>query len=235
MGKPTSILIGAALILLGVLALISSPVLSALGLSVGILALRMWPLIVAGVGLFFVVPPLLVRGRRSRGALFIPGFPILMTGTLLCLASIFDAWGIWAWLWPLEILALATGFLFAAIYMRVIWLLVPAIIIGLNALVFQFCAVTGLWGAWSVLWLIEPLSVGLALLVVGAATQRAGLSTAGIVLCCMAGVALVGMTIILTGWWPVTYLLPALFILAGASLLAWGMVRHLLLPRSALG
>ena len=50
----------------------------------------------------------------------------------------------------------------------------------------------------------------------------------------MAEVGLVGMTIILTGWWPVTYLLPALLILAGASLLAWGMVRHLLLPRSAL-
>ena len=102
--------------------------------------------------------------------------------------SILDAWGIWARLWPLEILALATGFLFAAIYRRVVWLLVPAIIIGLNAIVFQFCAATGLWGTWAFLWLIEPLSVGLALLVVGAATQRAGLSTAGLVLCYMAGV-----------------------------------------------
>ncbi len=44
----------------------------------------------------------------------------------------------------MELLALASGFLFAAIYMQSIWLVISAIIVGLNALAFQFSAITGL-------------------------------------------------------------------------------------------
>ncbi|NIV37763.1 MAG: hypothetical protein GWN58_52620, partial [Anaerolineae bacterium] len=64
------------------------------------------------------------------------------------LASVFNVWSVWAWLWPMELISLAMGFLFAAIYMRLIWLIIPATIIGLNGMVFQFCAITGLWHWW---------------------------------------------------------------------------------------
>jgi hypothetical protein len=37
--------------------------------------------------------------------------------------------------------------------------------------VLQFCALTGLWNAWAVLWTVEPLSVGLSLLAVSAKTR----------------------------------------------------------------
>ena len=46
----------------------------------------MWPVLVVGLGLLFVAPPLLTRGKRGLGALFIPGFPILATGAILFLA-----------------------------------------------------------------------------------------------------------------------------------------------------
>ena len=41
---------------------------------------RLWPLIVICAGLFFVVPPFLVRGKRGLGGLFIAGVPVLANG-----------------------------------------------------------------------------------------------------------------------------------------------------------
>ena len=225
---------GMALVLLGILSLVFTAITALLGFNPGLLLLRMWPLMIVGIGLGFVVPPFLVRDKRGLGALLIPGFPILMTGTILLVASVFNAWGIWAWLWPMELLSLASGFLFAAIYMQVIWLVIPAIIIGLNALLFQFCALTGLWHWWSVLWVIEPLSVGLALLAVNVKVRSDALSLAGLILCGLAGLGFMLMITVLGAWWPVGLLGPALLLLSGFGLLVWGMARHLLVPRSAL-
>jgi hypothetical protein len=154
MDKRFAILVSALLIIVGAMALACNLAVLLPGLNVWWwVPWRLWPLIVVGVGLFFVLPPLLVRGRRVLGGLFIPGMPILTTGAILLLASIFNWWGVWKWLWPQEVLALALGFLFAAIYARRIWLIVPAIIVGLNGVLFQFCALTGFWEVWSVLWL----------------------------------------------------------------------------------
>ena len=234
MDKRLSILGGVALILLGSLALMSTVVLPVLGLDLwGWGFWRFWPLIVLSAGLLFVLPPFFVRGARGLGALLIPGVPILTTGGILLFASVFDAWGAWEWLWPLEVLALALGFLFAAAYTRVIWLIIPAIIVGLNGLVLQFCALTDLWEAWSVLWTVEPLSVGLALLVIGAKRRSSGLLTTGLVVCGLAGLALVGMTTILSGWWPISLLGSGALILAGGVLLLWGVIGRLPLPRPA--
>ncbi len=234
MDRKSQVLAGVGLIFLGILSLAFTAVTSLLGFNVGVLFLRMWPLIVVGIGLGFVLPPFLVRGKRGLGALLIPGFPILMTGTILLVASVFNAWGIWAWLWPMELLALASGFLFAAIYMQVIWLVIPAILVGLNALAFQFCAITGLWHWWSVLWVIEPLSVGLALLAVNVKVRSTALSIAGLILCGLAGLGFLLMLTVLGLWWPVGLLGPAILLLSGSVLLAWGMARYLLLPRTAL-
>jgi hypothetical protein len=234
MNKQLSLLVGVILILVGILALISTLVMPVLELNVwpwG--AWRLWPLTVVSVSVFFVLPPLLVRGRRALGVLFIPGMPILTTGAILLFASVFDLWGAWEWLWPLEVLALAQGFLFATVYTRVIWLAIPAIIIGANGLVLQFCALTGLWEAWAVLWTIEPLSVGLSLLVVSAKRRWSGPFVAGLIVCGLAGLGLVGMNTILSAWWPVSLLGSGLLILAGFLLLLWEVIGRLPLPRPA--
>jgi hypothetical protein len=234
MNRRSSILWGGVLILLGILLLVFGGVASVLGLRVGGFLLRFWPVVVVAAGLALVVPPLLNRSKRGLGALFIPGFPILMTGAILSLASIFDSWSTWAWLWPMEALALATGFLMAAIWMRVIWLIIPAMIIGFNGLVFQFCAITGLWEWWAILWVIEPLSVGLALLTTGFVKNKRGLTTAGLILCAIAGFFLVLMATILGSGLPFLLLGPGLLILGGFAILAWGLLRHRVLPKSAL-
>jgi hypothetical protein len=234
MGRRSSILMGTALVLMGSLALVLTAVGSLLGFNVAGFVWRLWPTVVVGVGLFFVVPPFLVRGNRGLGGLLIPGFPILTTGALLLLASVFDGWAIWGWLWPMEILSLAMGFLFAAIYMRLIWLIIPAIIIGLNGMAFQFCAITGLWHWWSVLWVVEPLSVGLALLVTGVGQRISTLTMVGLGLCGVSAVCFLMMLTVLGAWWPVALLTAALVILAGLAVLGWGLVRPLLVSSATM-
>jgi hypothetical protein len=228
-----SILVGIALVLLGGLLLALNVAGAILGLEVWPgLGWRFWPLTIVVVGWCFVLIPVLVRGWRGLGGLFIPGVPILTTGSILLLASVFDWWGIWEWLWPLEVLGLALGFLLAAITMRSVWLIVPAIIIGLNGLVLQFCALTGLWETWAVLWTVEPLAVALSLLVVSLKNRSTGLFVAGLIMGGLAGVGFLMMTGILTATvsWPWLWLVglvgPVLLILVGALLIAWNVARR---------
>jgi hypothetical protein len=234
MNKQLSLTAGIILILVGILALVFTLALPMLGLHVWLWGVwQLWPLAVASASALFVLPPLFVRGRRALGALFIPGMPLLTTGAILLFANVFNLWGAWQWLWPLEVLALAQGFLLAAVYTRVIWLIVPATIIGANGLVLQFCALTGLWEAWAVLWPVEPLSVGLSLLVISAKRRRFGLFVAGLIICGLAGLGLVGMTTILSKWWPISLLGSGVLILAGILLLLWKVIGRLPLPRLA--
>ncbi|MCP4541993.1 MAG: hypothetical protein GY832_33100 [Chloroflexi bacterium] len=227
MNKRFSILAGITLILMGALALAFNLIVPALGLNIWYWgAWRLWPLLVVGAGLFFVVPPFLVRGQKGLGGLFIPGVPILVTSGILFYASILDVWGAWEFLWPLEVLGLALGFLFTAIYMRSIWLLIPAIVLGANGAVFQFCTLTDQWEAWAVLWTVEPLALGLAFLIISAARRSVGLFMAGIILCGIAGLGLIGMTAIMPTYWLLNLMGPALFIIVGLLLLIWGVVRR---------
>jgi len=241
MSQRTFAFAGVVLILTGLAALAFTMSIPMLGLNLWFLGpWRLWPVLVLGLGLLFVLPPILRRGRPGLGLLFIPGMPILTTGAILLLASLFNWWSVWEWLWPQLVLALALGFAFAAIYGHRPWLATPAIIFGLNGLVFQFCALTGLWEAWAVLWTIEPLSLGLALVVVGAARRTTGLLAGGLVVCGLAGCALVGMTAILAAsalwpsWWFANLLGPAVIILAGFALLAWGLIARRASPGTAL-
>jgi hypothetical protein len=234
MDRKGSVLVGSVLVLVGLLSLVVSVVMAALGFNPLGFVWRMWPVIVIGTGLAFVVLPFLTRGKRGLGTLYIPGFPILTIGGILFLASVFDAWGIWEWLWPMLIISLAMGFVFAAIYMRLTWLLVPAIIIGTNGLVFQFCAITGLWHWWAVLWTIEPLSVGLALLAVNLKVGSQGLRAAGLILCSIAASMAMMMFVILDVWLPIALIGPGLLILTGAGVIAWGLLRPVVMPKSAL-
>jgi hypothetical protein len=220
------VVVGLALIALGMMSLLFAGVLSLIGLKLLGFALRFWPLIVVALGAAFVVPPLRVRGERGLGILFIPGMPILVTGGILLLASVFNVWGIWAWLWPMEVLAVAVGFLAAALYMGLVELIIPGMIVGANGLLFQFCAVTGLWGWWSALWTVEPLSVGLALLIVGIVRHSPALTRIGLVWCAVAAACFLLMITILIGGGLFRLVGPALLILAGIAVVGWGLLRH---------
>ena len=233
MEKRTTLVIGAALVLFGLMSLSCSAMSLLLGLDMLGFVWRLWPVMIIVLGLLFIAAPLLARNKRGLGALFIPGMVLLTTGGMLLFASILDAWSLWAALWPMMLISLATGFLFAAAYMRVSGMLIPAVILGLNGLVFQFCALTGLWSWWSVLWVIEPLSVGLALLAVGTLGRKSGIIRAGLIVCGVAAAGFLLMISILGDWWPLRLAGPLFVILAGATLLGWGTFRRHLLPRSA--
>ena len=199
MQKLLTSLMGIALIGLGVLALAGDLLLSALGVHLyGWEFWRLWPLFVVAAGLLLVLPPILSPRNRGLGALFIPGMPVLITGGILLVSSLFHWWNLWGLLWPLEVLSLAAGFILAAIFTHVVWFGLPAILIGLNGLVLAFCTLTGLWSWWAVLWTVEPLAVGLCLLLVALATRSMVVGVVSSVFCGFAGVAFFGMTALLS-------------------------------------
>jgi len=213
-----SILIGLLLILLGVLGLawrMDVPGGAFATLRLGML--RLWPMLVFVVGAFFVLPPLLIRDRPGLSALFIPGIPILVTAGLLLLASLTNRWGfIWSRFWPLEILAITLAFLLMALFLRKIGLTFPAVILGFNGLALQFTALTGWWEAWAVLWVIEPLAVGVALLVLYFKLRKRGLLIAGLILCGITVLGVLLMSLILANrWWILGLLGPALLVTLG--------------------
>jgi hypothetical protein len=150
-------------------------------------AWKLWPVIIVLAGIGLTIPGFFGFSHRGFGSLFIPGIPVLTTGGILLYASLTNHWNVWAVAWPLEILGLALGFTLAAIFMRVPGLAIPAFIIGINGVMLAFCAVTGLWQSWAILWPIEFLSVGLGLLTLGIAINSAGVKTAASVLFTIAG------------------------------------------------
>jgi hypothetical protein len=222
MNKRFSIFMGVSLIVVGLLALGGNLLFSLLGFDFRWWQFwRLWPLVVVALGILLALPPVFMRHQRWTGVFFIPAVPIWVTGSILMFASTFDAWGAWAYLWPLEVLGLALGFMFASLYARSSALAVPAVIIGMNGLVLQFCALTGLWGWWAVLWGIEPLAVGLALLLIGVQNNSKGVIAAGLAFCGFSGVAIFGMSaLLLVGGWIFRIFIPAGLILIGVLVLA---------------
>lgn len=223
MNKRVSTLVGLFLILMGGLLLLSNVVLPLFGIRSWYWSVwRLWPMVVVSVGAFFMLIPLMWPRKRGLGAFFIFGAPVLATGGILLFTSVLNVWDAWTWLWPVEVWSVALGFALAALYMRNVWLMIPAIIIGMNGLLFQFCALTGWWEVWSVLWTIEPLSVGLALLFVHFFKHRPGLLVAGTILCGIAAVGLMGMLGLVAlrpGWWVLNMIGPAMLVVTGVMLL----------------
>lgn len=225
MNKQLSSITGITLILLGLVTLMCTLASPFVNFDLALSSLwRLWPLTIVSFGVLLVLPPLLLRRQPTLGLFFILGTPVLTTGGILLFTSVLNWWDAWVWLWPLELLGLALGFVLAALYAQQSWLAAPAIVIGLNGLVFQFCALTGWWASWAVLWTIEPLSLGLALLVIGSQTRWVGLLLLGLVVCGLAGASVIGMTVILSGWWLVGLLGPICLICVGALLLFWGLL-----------
>ena len=218
-----SALIGLAFVAFGVFALFGNTILPIFGVvSWGIA--RFWPLAVVALGLTAVAAPFMTN-KKGLAGLFIPGVPVLTTGIILLVASLFNYWSIWSWAWPLEIIALALGFSLAAVGLKVRPLFIPAIIVGINGLIMLFCAVTGWWESWSILWTLEPLAVGLALLFTGLITDNGGMRRAGWILCLIAGVSIALMTTILAS---ISFSLigAILMITLGGGLLVKGLLEN---------
>jgi hypothetical protein len=178
--RSLSLIFGLALVAIGIISLLGNTLLATQ-------AWRLWPLTVVIVGIALCIPGFFGLNRRGLGSFFIPGIPVLTTGGILLVASLFDNWSVWELAWPLEVLGLALGFALAAIFMRVAGLAIPAVIIGVNGLMLAFCNLSGLWGAWAILWPIEPLSIGLGLLIVGVLNRSSGTKLAGLILTGIAG------------------------------------------------
>src|SRR5512136_451144 len=202
MNRLISIVAGLMFIALGALTLVTNIAMGLFGLNLArYVAALVWAPFLLGAGLVCVAAPLVNRQRRSLGGLYIPGLPLLAVGGITLLAALMPWWHIWARLWPLIILALAAGFICLALHLRVIWIVIPAIFIGLNGLVLQFCALTGLWSAWSVLWAVEPLGVGLTLLLTASQTRSTAVLVVGLIFCAFSGVVMIGLTVLLPGLW----------------------------------
>jgi hypothetical protein len=225
MQKKASLLIGVTLIALGVLALAGNLLIRANGIGF-LLGFRAWPIFVVGAGLLFCLPPFIFPKQRGLSGLFMPGIPTLTTGMLLFVASVTGNWSIWAYLWPLEVISVAIGFVLMAIFLKVPWLMIPASVVGLTGLVLQFCAITGWWSSWAVLWTVEPLAVGLPLLVIGLIKKIEGVKLAGIILCGLAGLAFAAMsTVLVTSLWITRLIGPALVLGLGALLVVSALMK----------
>ncbi len=231
MNKRSSMVLGLFLIAVGGLALLFDVALPLLGVRAWHWGFwRLWPTVIIGIGAFFMLIPILWPRKRGLAAFLIPGAPILATGGILLFTSVFNAWRAWRWLWPVEVWSVAFGLLLAAVLMRNVWLMIPAIIIGMNGLLMQFCALTGWWEVWAILWTMEPLAVGLALLVVYFYKRRPGLLLAGTILCTIAAFGLMGMLAVVAirpGWWLLNMAGPLLLVGIGVLLLFSGMLRPL--------
>ncbi len=230
MNKLISILAGLMLIGLGALMAVSNLAVTLFGIDLTrYVTTFMWAPLLIGVGLLMVATPLVNRRQRGLGGLFIPGWPILATGVVMLLAALMPWWHVWASLWPAIVLALAIGFICLALHLRVVWILIPAIFIGLNGLVLQFCALTGLWNAWSVLWAVEPLGVGFTLLLTASQTKSTAVLVTGLAFCAFSGVVMVGLTALLPGMWRLIGIVSA----GGLVLLGLGLIGSTLFRRQA--
>jgi hypothetical protein len=178
--RSLSLIFGLALVAIGIFSLLGNTLLATQ-------AWRLWPLTVIILGIALCIPGFFGLRQRGLGSFFVPGVPVLTTGGILMFASLFSRWDVWSLAWPLEVMGVALGFALAAIFMRVAGLAIPAVIIGLNGLLLAFCNLTGLWEAWAILWPIEPLSIGLGLLIVGVVKRSSGAKLAGLILTGIAG------------------------------------------------
>jgi hypothetical protein len=232
-----SIIVGLGLLGLGVLALTGTWVIYPLEIRLANVVIespgQLWPLVVIGLGAALALVPIVVW-RRWAGMFLIPALPILTTGGIL-MAGVLTRWPhLWSWAWPLEVLSLAATFVCAALYARIIWLLIPAIFLGLNGLVLQFCALTGVWGAWAVLWPVEFLAVGFTLLIVSFHARSGSILVLGLMFCGLSAAAMGGMLTLVSGQARLAGLFGAgSLIFLGAVLLVWSLFGQRRAPQPA--
>ena len=219
MQKKASLLIGVTLILLGILALAGNLLIRAAG-SGFMLGFRAWPIFVVGAGLLFCLPPFLFPAAARPERVVHPRHPDPDHGSAAVHRQRDRQLVHLGHLWPLEVLSVAAAFVLMAIFLKVPWLMIPASIIGFTGLVLQFCALTGWWSSWAVLWTVEPFAVGLPLLLIGIAKKIEGVKLAGIILCGLAGLAFAAMSsFLVTSLWITRLIGPALVLGLGILLI----------------
>ena len=218
--RSLSLIFGLVLVAIGIFSLLGSTLLATQ-------AWRMWPIVVVILGIALCIPGFFGLKQRGLGSFFIPGIPVLTTGGILLFASLFSRWEVWSLAWPLEVIGLALGFALAAIFMRVAGLAIPAAIIGLNGLLLAFCNLTGLWEIWAVLWPIEPLAIGLGLLILGVVNRSSGAKLAGLILTGIAGIGffIASFTNVLNGSL-LRFVAPGLLVLCGVILISSQWLRR---------
>jgi len=170
---------------------------------------------------------------RDRGALY-AGILLIAFGGLALLAQwsgmLLGPLGIeigWAQLWPFVIIIAGLAFwLPLAIWWdrrdRIAGLVIPGTIILANGLLFLYQNTTGDWKSWAYLWTLEPISVGLGLLLFYlVANRQQGVLVAATI---VGGVGLVFFVIfasIFGGW--IRLLVPVILIVVGCLLLLRGV------------
>lgn len=215
----TSLVIGIVLVLVGAISLLGNTLLQ-------MEAWKLWPVVVVLLGLGLTVPALFAARNPALAAFYFPALPVLATGGILLYASLSGNWGIWAVAWPLIVLAVGLSFALAALFMRVAALAIPAVIILVNGAMLGFTAVTGQWAAWLLLWPVEPLAVGIGLLILAYFSQSNGTRLAGVILCAIAG----GLFFVLSfvsvfNETALRFLMPGLLVLTGLILVGATFVR----------
>jgi hypothetical protein len=225
MQKLFSLLAGLCLILVGIVFLAGNLLLPTFGIGIDWLqAWRLWPVIILGVGGFLTLLAVTAVRKPAMGAIFIPACVVLTTGAICLYASLTGNYRVWVAAWPLVILALALGFILATLASRIIWLLIPAILIGLNGLALSYCNTTGLWISWSVLWAVEPLGIGLILLLVSIKVRSWLLAGLGFLFGELAWMAaFTAVAVPFLGAWAGRLIGPGMLIVAGGLLLVWAI------------
>jgi hypothetical protein len=217
----SSLIAGSILIGLGVLALF----ITLSGIDLWTASWRWWPTVIITFGALIAVLPIFIR-KRWMGLLYIVAAPIVVSGIMLLISMTSGQWFWWARWWPIGVLSVALGFVLAAIYAREVWLMVPAIFIGVNGGLFLFNMWYGQWYLWKVLWIAQPLSLGLALLLVGVVKHSGVALGFGIALSVMSIFFSALMTPIFYDTARLTGSMGALTLVAiGAALLTWNVRR----------
>lgn len=216
----TSLVIGIVLVLVGSISLLGNTLLQ-------MEAWKLWPVVVVLLGLGLTAPAFFAARNPGLAAFYFPALPVLATGGILLYASLSGNWGVWAVAWPLIVLAVGLSFALAAIFMRVAALAIPAVIILVNGAMLGFTAATGQWAAWLLLWPVEPLAVGIGLLILAYFTQSSGTRLAGVILCAIAG----GLFFVLSfisafNETALRFLMPGLLVLTGLILVGATFLRR---------
>ncbi|MBN1440305.1 MAG: hypothetical protein JW929_12935 [Anaerolineales bacterium] len=221
MNQKVSTMIGTILILLGGLFLLVNAAFQAAGFWIW----RTWPLFIVGGGAMFMLVPLFYRAQTWTGVFFIPGTLILAAGLLLLFSSIGRQWDIWSWGWSLIVVALAAGLVLAARTTRILWMGVPAILLGATGLILLYCAVTGNWSDWVWLWGFEVAAVGGMILAIGCLAKNLIVRTVGWAFVGFGAFAATAM-MALTGRNSQTmyFLSAAVLIVGGIALIAGGLL-----------
>lgn len=96
----------------------------------------------------------------ARAAL--TGVGLLVGANLLAIAvgTTTGWWGLFEYGWPAELLLVAILLSLLMGEMGQIWLLIPVGILVGNGFILAYCSLSGFWGAWGFLWLVELLLVG---------------------------------------------------------------------------